>query len=152
LEVGWTPGSAEANRTYPEPSGNPSVHEIRAARSGGTSPVIADNYAIHKHPAVTRWLDRHTRFHMHYTPTSSSWMNLVERFFRDLTEFITEKGFASSRELADAIIAFLAERDKNPRRYVWKAKGEDILRKINAARQALAARQPQGNAISKTAH
>jgi hypothetical protein len=83
LEVGWTPGSAEANRTYPEPSGNPSAHEIR---------------------------------------TASSWMNLVERFFRDLTELITEKGFASTRELADAIIAFLAERNKNPRRYVWKAK------------------------------
>src|SRR5213595_3815076 len=58
--------------------------------------IIADNYATHKHPAVTRWLDRHARFHMHYTPTSSSWMNLVERFFRDLTEFITEKSFAST--------------------------------------------------------
>ncbi len=59
--------------------------------------IIADNYATHKHPAVTRWLDRHARFHMHYTPTSSSWMNLVERFFRDLTEFITEKSFASTQ-------------------------------------------------------
>jgi len=114
--------------------------------------IIADNYATHKHPAVTRWLERHRRFHMHYTPTSSSWMNLVERFFRDLTEFITEKSFASTRELADAIIAFLAARNDNPRRYVWKAKGEDILRKINAARQALAARQPQSNDISETAH
>src|SRR4249920_3687621 len=93
--------------------------------------IIADNYATHKHPAVTRWLDRHARFHMHYTPTSSSWMNLVERFFRNLTEFITEKSFASTRELADAIIAFLAARNEDPRRYVWKAKGEDILRKIN---------------------
>jgi transposase len=101
--------------------------------------IIADNYATHKHPAVTRWLDRHARFHMHYTPTASSWMNLVECFFRDLTEFITEKSFASTRELADAIIAFLVARNDNPRRYVWKAKGEDILRKINAARQALAA-------------
>ena len=109
--------------------------------------IIADNYATHKHPAVTRWLDRHTRFHMHYTPTSSSWMNLVERFFRDLTEFITEKSFASTRELADAIIAFLAARNDNPRRYVWKAKGEDILRKIDAARQTLAALPPESNAI-----
>ena len=104
--------------------------------------IIADNYATHKHPAVTRWLERHARFHMHYTPTSSSWMNLVERFFRDLTEFISEKSFASTRELADAIIAFLAARNDNPRRYVWKAKGEDILRKIDAARQALSALQP----------
>src|SRR6201997_5396572 len=76
--------------------------------------IIADNYAPHKHPAVPRWLDRHARFQMHYTPTSSSWMNLVERFFRDLTEFITEKSFASTRELADAIIAFLAARNENP--------------------------------------
>jgi len=79
-------------------------------------------------------------------------MNLVERFFRDLTEFITEKSFASTRELAAAIIAFLAARNENPRRYVWKAKGEDILRKINAARQALATAPRQGNAISDTAH
>src|SRR6201997_5468083 len=114
--------------------------------------IIADNYATHKHPAVTRWLERHARFHMHYTPTSSSWMNLVERFFRDLTEFITEKSFASTRELADAIIAFLAARNDNPRRYVWKAKGEDILRKINAAREALAVVQSRSNAISETAH
>src|SRR5271170_2748817 len=112
--------------------------------------IIADNYATHKHPAVTRWLDRHARFHMHYTPTSSSWMNLVERFFRDLTEFITEKSFASTRELADAIIAFLAARNDNPRRYVWKAKGEDILRKIDAARQALVALQPKSNLVSET--
>ena len=114
--------------------------------------IIADNYATHKHPTVTRWLERHARFHMHYTPTSSSWMNLVERFFRDLTEFITEKSFASTRELADAIIAFLAARNENPRRYVWKAKGEDILRKINAARAALAVVQSESNAISETAH
>src|SRR5205807_1522143 len=114
--------------------------------------IIADNYATHKHLAVTRWLDRHARFHMHYTPTSSSWMNLVERFFRDLTEFITEKSFASTRELADANIAFLAARNDNPRRYVWKAKGEDILHKIDAARQALAAFQPASNAVSEPAH
>ena len=79
-------------------------------------------------------------------------MNLVERFFRDLTEFITEKSFASTQELADAIIAFLAARNQNSRRYVWKAKGQDILRKINAARAALAAVQSESNAISETAH
>jgi hypothetical protein len=115
------------------------------------SPFIADNYATHKHSVVTRWLDRHARFHMHYTPTSSSWMNLVERFFRDLIEFITEKSFALTREL-DAIIAFPTARNDNPRRYIWKANGEDILRKIDAARQALAALQPESNAISETAH
>jgi len=80
--------------------------------------VIADNDATRKHPAVTRWLDRHARFHMYDTPTSSSWMNLVERFFRDLTAFITEKGFASTLELAEAIAGFLAPRNQNPRRYL----------------------------------
>jgi hypothetical protein len=62
---------------------------------------------------------------MHFTPTSSSWLNLVERFFRDLTDFITAKSFASLGELSDAIIGFLAERNANARRYVWHAKGGD---------------------------
>src|SRR3984893_18376275 len=114
-------------------------------RHGTLTRFAALNYLEGK--LITRWLDRNARFHMHYTPTSSSWMNLVERFFRDLTEFITEKSFASTRELADAIIAFLAARNENPRRYVWKAKGEDILRKINAARAALAAVQSESNSI-----
>ena len=111
--------------------------------------IIADNYATHKHPRVNKWLQRHPRFHMHYTPTSSSWMNLVERFFGELTPFIGEKSFASTRELADAIITFLTARNGNPRRYVWKAKGEDILRKIDTARRALNA---QRNPISETTH
>jgi transposase len=114
--------------------------------------IIADNYATHKHPVVKRWLTRHSRLHMHYTPTSSSWMNLVERFFADLTACISEKSFASTRDLADAIIAFLAAHNQHPRRYVWKAKGEDILRKINAARGALAARLEECNIISDTGH
>jgi transposase len=99
--------------------------------------LIIDNYATHKHAEVKAWLAKHPRFHVHFTPTSSSWMNLVERFFRDLTDRLTEGSFASVKELSDTIIDFLAERNKNPKRYVWKAKGEDILRKINAARQAL---------------
>jgi len=99
--------------------------------------LIADNYATHKHAEVNRWLAKHPRFHMHFTPTSSSWLNLVERFFRDLTDFITAQSFASVGKLSDAIIAFLAERNKNAKRYVWHAKGEDILRKIKAARQAM---------------
>jgi hypothetical protein len=80
---------------------------------------------------------------MHFTPTSSSWLrlNLVERFFRDLTDFITEKSFASLGELSEAIIGVLAERNASARRYMWRAKGEDILRKIAAARETLAAVQ-----------
>jgi len=101
--------------------------------------LIADNCATHKHPEVKAWLARHERFHMHFTPTSSSWLNLVERFFRDLTDRITAGSFASVNELSDAIIAFLAERNREPKRYVWKAKGEEILRKIARAREALQA-------------
>jgi transposase len=99
--------------------------------------LIADNYATHKHAKIKAWLAKHPRFHMHFTPTSSSWLNLVERFFRDLTDFITEKSFASLGELSDAIISFLAAHNANARRYVWQAKGEDILRKITAAREKL---------------
>jgi len=103
--------------------------------------LIADNYATHKHPEVKSWLSKHPRFHMHFTPTSSSWLNLVERFFRDLTDRITEGSFASVKELADTIIAYLADRNQNPKRYVWKAEGEEILRKIQRARETMAAQQ-----------
>jgi transposase len=111
--------------------------------------IIADNYATHKHARVNKWLQRHPRFHMHYTPTSSSWMNLVERFFGELTPFIGENELRFDTRTADAIITFLTARNDNPRRYVWKAKGEDILRKIDAARRALNA---QHNHISETPH
>lgn len=100
--------------------------------------LIADNYATHKHPDVKAWLAKHPRFHMHFTPTSSSWLNLVERFFRDLTDCITAGSFASVKELADTIITYLAERNQNPKRYVWKAKGEEILRKTHRAREVMA--------------
>lgn len=74
---------------------------------------------------------------MHFTPTSSSWLNLVERFFRDVSQCITQGSFSSVKELANTIIAFLAERNAHPKRYVWRAKGEDILRKIQRAREAM---------------
>jgi len=100
--------------------------------------LIVDNYATHKHPRVKRWLERHPRFHMHFTPTSSSWMNLVERFFRDLTvDVVREGSFSSVRELAVAIENYLAERNESPKPYRWKAAGEQILRKIQSARAAL---------------
>jgi transposase len=113
----------------------------RETPAGLTIRLIADNYATHKHAKVKAWLAKHPRFHMHFTPTSSSWLNLVERFFRDLTDFITQKSFASLGELSDAIIGFLVERNANARRYVWQAKGEDILRKIAAAKAKLAVEQ-----------
>jgi transposase len=100
--------------------------------------LIADNYATHKHPEVKAWLIKHPRFHMHFTPTSASWLNLVERFFRDLTDQIAEGSFTSVKALADTIIAYLADRNRNPRRYVWKADGAEILRKIQRARESIA--------------
>jgi transposase len=100
--------------------------------------LIADNYATHKHPKVRRWLDKHPRFKMHFTPTSSSWLNLVERFFADLTADVIRAGsFTSVNELVRDINAYLAQRNAAPKPYLWKAKGADILAKINRARLAL---------------
>jgi transposase len=105
--------------------------------------LIIDNYATHKHPAVKAWLARHPRFHRHFTPTSSSWLNLVERFFRDLTEDVVREGsFGSVPELVRAMETYLAERNLAPKRYVWKKKGEAILAKISRARAAQANVQP----------
>ncbi len=100
--------------------------------------LIADNCSTHKHAKVKAWLKRHKRFHMHFTPVSSSWMNLVERFFADLTEDCIRPGsFASVKQLTDAITTYLAERNENPKPYRWKADGEKILAKIHRARDAL---------------
>jgi transposase len=99
--------------------------------------LIADNYATHKHPNVKAWLARHPRFHMHFTPTSSSWLNLVERFFADLTGDVIRAGsFASVNELVRDIKAYLAQRNANPKPYVWRAQGAEILAKIKRARAA----------------
>jgi transposase len=100
--------------------------------------LILDNYATHKTPEVKRWLSRHPRFHLHFTPTSSSWLNLVERFFRDLSQDVVLPGsFESVQELKDTIFAYLNERNLAPKRYVWKAKGEEILARIKKAREHL---------------
>ena len=100
--------------------------------------LIVDNYATHKHPAVRAWLTRHPRVQQHFTPTSSSWLNLVERFFRDLTEEVVREGsFRSVGELIRTIEVWLAERNRQPQRYVWHAKGAVILEKIIRARAKL---------------
>ena len=110
----------------------------REAPSGLTIHVIADNYATHKHQRVKAWLGKHPRFQMHFTPTSSSWLNLVERFFGELTaDCIRDGSFQNVRELANAIGDYLAARNEKPKRYVWKAKGEEILKKIQRAKDAL---------------
>ncbi len=100
--------------------------------------LIADNYATHKHPKVRAWLEKHPRFNMHFTPTSSSWLNLIERFFADLTGDVIRAGsFASVNELVRDINAYLAERNANPKPYKWRAEGAEILAKIKRARAAL---------------
>jgi len=106
--------------------------------------LILDNYSTHKHEKVKAWLSRRSRFHLHFTPTSSSWMNLVERFFGEITEDVIREGsFTSVRELVRDIEVYLAQRNLQPKPYRWKADGETILRKIQRAREALAAQSPR---------
>ena len=100
--------------------------------------MIADNYGTHKHANVRAWMQRHPRFHMHFTPTSSSWLNLVERFFADLTRDVVREGsFRSVRHLVQDIESYLADRNEHPKPYKWKAAGRDILDKIHRARIAM---------------
>jgi transposase len=108
--------------------------------------IIADNYSTHKHEKVKRWIKNHPRFHMHFTPTSSSWMNMVERFFAEITSNIIRDGsFGSIRELVNAINDYLKLHNSDPKPYRWKAKGEDILKKIQRARQTLSEVKGQQN-------
>jgi transposase len=104
--------------------------------------MIVDNYATHKHPRVERWISRHPRFHMHFTPTSCSWLNMVERFFRDLTENRLRRGvFLSVEELIAAIFDYIDLHNENPKPFIWNAKAADILEKVKRARTALHNRQ-----------
>jgi len=100
--------------------------------------VIADNYAAHKHPKVEAWLKRHPRFHMHYIPTSSSWLNLIERWFRDLTVKQIRRGvFKSLDQLIATITAYIEAHNADATPLVWTAKVEDILAKVRRARATL---------------
>jgi transposase len=101
--------------------------------------LILDNYATHKHPVVRRWLAQRPHFKLHFTPTSASWLNLVERFFRDLSQAVIAPGsFTSVPELVAAIWEYLAARNLKPQRYEWRADGKVILEKIRRAREAVA--------------
>jgi transposase len=100
--------------------------------------LILDNYATHKHPKVLAWLKRHPRFHLHFTPTSSSWLNMVERFFGDITRRVIRSGsFAHLGELVAAIMHFLVQHNGNPKRYVWRADPKQVLEKIDRAWESL---------------
>jgi transposase len=106
--------------------------------SGKQLYLIADNYATHKHPNVQRWLKRHPRFHMYFTPTSSSWLNMVERFFRDLTVQQLRRGiFRDVEELIAAISQYIDKHNDQPKPFVWTAKAADILEKVKRARAVL---------------
>jgi transposase len=100
--------------------------------------LIVDNYATHKHPKVKRWLNRHPRFHIHFTPTSTSWLNMVERFFRDLTQNRLRRGvFHDAEELIMAIGEYIDKHNQSPKPFVWTAKASDILEKVKRARRTL---------------
>lgn len=100
--------------------------------------LIVDNYGTHKHPRVRSWLRRHPRFHLHFIPTSSSWLNLVERWFRDLTDKRIRRGsFGNVRELIDAIKDYLDSHNQNPHVFVWTASVEHILTKVAKCKEAL---------------
>jgi transposase len=100
--------------------------------------LILDNYATHKHVAVRKWMKRHKRFHFHFTPTSSSWLNQIERWFRDLTDKNLRRGiFASVPELITSIEAYLNAHNADPKPYIWTATAESILAKVQRARTKL---------------
>ncbi len=102
--------------------------------------LICDNYATHKHPAVRAWLAKHPRFHLHFTPTSSSWLNLVERWFRELTDKALRRGvFHSVPDLIAKIEEYLTAHNDDPKPFVWTATADDILAKVARGRVALQA-------------
>src|SRR5438094_3531696 len=103
--------------------------------------LIMDNYSAHKDPAVQQWLAKQPRFHVHFTPTSSSWLNMVERFFRDLTDKCIRRGvFHDVNELEQAIRHYIDRHNQKPKPYLWTAKATDILEKVKRAWAALRAR------------
>jgi transposase len=93
--------------------------------------LVMDNYGTHKTPAVKRWLLKHPEYHLHFTPTSSSWLNQVERFFAEITEKRIRRGaFRSVKALEQAILSYLAEHNRNPKPFVWVADADLILERI----------------------
>ena len=100
--------------------------------------LIVDNYGTHKHPRVKSWLRRHPRFHLHFIPTSSSWLNMVERWFREITDKRIRRGtFQNVPELIAAIKGYLHNHNQNPQVFVWSVPVERILTKIAKCKEAL---------------
>jgi transposase len=104
--------------------------------------LICDNYATHKHPVVQEWLSKHRRFNMHFTPTSASWLNMVERFFRDITDKRLRRGvFTSVPELITAIDEYIAHHNTKPKSFIWTKSARDILQKVIRANRHLSSKQ-----------
>jgi transposase len=100
--------------------------------------LIVDNYGTHKHPRVKSWLLRHPRFHLHFIPTSSSWLNLVERWFRDITDKRIRRGsFHNLPALIAAITEYLQNHNQNPKVFVWSASVDNLMTKITKCKEAL---------------
>lgn len=100
--------------------------------------LIVDNYSTHKHPAVQKWLGKHPRFHVHFIPTSSSWLNLIERWFRRITDDRIRRGaFCSVPQLVGAIEAYIDANNAAPKPMVWTAQTQDILEKVRRAKAVL---------------
>ena len=100
--------------------------------------LIVDNYGTHKHPGVKSWLRRHPRFQLHFIPTSSSWLNMVERWFREITDKRIRRGtFKSVPDLIAAIMDYVENHNQNPRVFVWSAPVDKILSKIAICKEAL---------------
>jgi transposase len=100
--------------------------------------LIVDNYGTHKHPNVRKWLEAHPRFQLHFIPTSSSWLNLVERWFREITDKRIRRGvFRSVPDLEKAIDEYLEVHNRDPKPFVWTAKVEQILAKVSKCKAIL---------------
>jgi transposase len=100
--------------------------------------LILDNYGTHKHPKVKSWFDAHPRYHLHFVPTSSSWLNLIERWFAEITRKEIRRGtFRSVRDLIRTIVRYLRENNKNPQPFIWTASAESILRKVRHCKEVL---------------
>src|SRR6266516_25169 len=113
-------------------------HIDRDTPEGMDLHLIVDNYATHKTPAVKRWLKAHPRFHLHFTPTSASWLNMVERFFAEITRKRIRRGvFTSVAELKGAIMEYLKNHNADPKPFIWTKSAGDILEKVARAKQAL---------------
>lgn len=98
--------------------------------------LIVDNYGTHKHKRVKSWLKRHSRFHLHFTPTSSSWLNMVERWFRDLsTRQIRRGSFQSVPSLIQTIDRYITSHNQNPKIFIWSASAQQIMNKISKVKK-----------------